>query len=247
MDKSLLVILFVFSFGLLQAEPASKESVAKEPTAEEVVGEAPTESAVLKAIQPRAEGGRWLYISAYFEDGKKVPAGSSREEVIETKEIEGQMCYLVKLTMDWRSLFDRLGGTKLTEDDYMYYWEYFNEDGSYNYDSADRKDAPESLDEFELTLPYPVEKGHSYETEYDSWTVIDDAAKVSVQAGDFTCVVYQVIAEDKDFPEESTRERYYMAPGVGLVRWEMDFKPGGKWVLDSRDDLIEYRPGKVVK
>jgi len=32
-----------------------------------------------------------------------------------------------------------------------------------------------------------------------------------------------------------------MAPGVGLVRWEMDLKgESGEWVLDMRDDLFSY-------
>lgn len=50
---------------------------------------------------------------------------------------------------------------------------------------------------------------------------------------------------DEESPEDSSRERYYMAPGVGLVRWEMDFKLDGKWTLDARDDLLEYKLGEA--
>lgn len=78
---------------------------------------------------------------------------------------------------------DRPSGQKLSDDDYSYYWEYFNEKGSYNYTSEEQRDVPDSLGEFELTLSYPVKKGDTYKSEEADWKVIDDAAKVTVKAG----------------------------------------------------------------
>lgn len=233
--------IFLFLFAAL-VNPLSAETLVVEEVAPSQKVEKPkTEMSDSKAIQPRAEGGRWSYISAYFDEGKQVPGGSSREEVIKVKEIAGEACYQIKLTVDWRSLMDRLSGAKLSEDDYSYYWEYYNEKGSYNYTSEDRNDVPQDLKSFHLTLPFPVKEGDTYKADDADWEVIDVAAKVSVKAGEFSCIVYQTIFVDEEFPEEASRERYYMAPGVGLVRWEMDFKVDGKWILDARDDLLEYK------
>lgn len=240
MQKTIFLFSFAALVNALPAEPVVVEEVART----ERVDEAKTEMSHSKAIQPRAEGGRWSYISAYFDEGKEVPGGSSREEVIKVKEIAGETCYQIKLTVDWRSLMDRLSGAKLSEDDYSYYWEYYNEKGSYNYTSEDRNDVPKELKDFHLTLPYPVEKGHTYHADDANWEVIDVAANVSIKAGEFSCIVYQTVFVDEEFPDEASRERYYMAPGVGLVRWEMDFKVDGKWILDARDDLLEFKLGE---
>lgn len=247
MEKTILLFLIVGLMNVMQAvtpesEKVTAESVTSEPEVEESAAEFP----LSKMIQPRAEDGRWLYLSTYFEEGKKLPGGSSREEVVKSKEIDGVTCYLVKLTMDWRSILDRLSGAKLMEEDYSYYWEYVDGKGSYNYTCEDQRDVPASLEEFELTLMYPVKKGDTYKAEEADWKVIDEAAKVGVKAGEFACVVYQTIYVDEEFPEESSRERYYMAPGVGLVRWEMDYKLDEKWVLDARDDLLEYKLGEAL-
>lgn len=194
------------------------------------------------AIQPRAEGAEWLYASTMHENGKWSPAGSAREDVQAVVEIDGVPCYKIQLTVDWRSLMDRLAGVKLTEEDYSYYWEYANAQGSYNYSGGDTEEihypAPTSLDQFELTLPYPVEKGHSYVAEDEKYTVIATDETIKVPAGEFACAVYQISYEDD--PEYITRQRLFMAKGVGLVRWEEDEKVDGEWQPTYRDDLIRY-------
>lgn len=194
------------------------------------------------AIQPRNEGALWLYTSKMFEDGTWEPAGSSREDVQEVIEIDGVKCYKVQLTIDWRGLMDRLSGQQLTEDDYSYFWEYVNEKGSYNFSGGDTDEikypAPTSLDQFELTLPYPVEKGHSYVAEGSNYSVSETEAKLEVPAGEFVCTIYQILYnEDADY---ITRERFYMSKGVGLVRWEETEKIDGKWQVTYQDDLIRY-------
>lgn len=238
--------LTIFSTSLLLAVSLSAEVALPkpEPVEPEVVDAAEAKAAVIdlsKAIQPRNAAATWSYTSAYFEEGRKISGGTSGEKVIKVVEVDGVTCYLIKLTMDWRSILERLSGVKLTEDDYSYYWEYFNEEGSYNL-TLETGDTHElsSLEGFELTIPYPVKKGHSYHSDGDLYEITDDAAVVKVAAGAFSCVVYQMNFIDKEMPENSARERYYMSPGVGLVRWEMDVQLGGAWVLDSRDDLVKY-------
>ncbi len=220
-----------------EAEPAVAMSPA--PAGVESAGVARMD--LSQAIQPRNAAATWVYSSVYYLDGTQHSNGATLEEVIEVKEVEGVTCYLVKLTMDWRSIMDRLSGVQLSTEDYDYCWEYFDENGSYNY--SPEPEAPHQLHDlsgFELTLPYPVETGHSYIAEEVDYTVVDTEAAVKVPAGEFKCTVYQMLFEDTDSPEDSTRERYYMAPGVGLVRWEMDNKQSGSWQLDSRDDLVKF-------
>lgn len=205
-----------------------------------------TESVVLplaKSIQPRNEGAVWFYTSAYFEDGQRFSNGTSKEEIVEHIEIDGVLCWKVRLTMDWRGLMDRMAGAKLGEDDYDYFWEYFNEQGSYNYSDWGNGDAiltPKSLGDFELTLPYPTETGHRYHAEDSDWEVLDDTALIKVPAGEFTCVVYCSTDESEDDPSDDWQNRFYMAPGVGMVRWQGWAKLDGKWVLDMQDDLVKF-------
>ncbi len=224
--------LLILSLAFIPTLRILGEEVAVEP--------APFE--MKDAIQPRAEGAEWLYASTTHEDGKWSPAGSAREDVQEVIEIDGVPCYKIQLTVDWRSLMDRLAGVKLTEGDYSYYWEYVNAKGSYNYSGGDTTEihypAPTSLDQFELTLPYPIEKGHSYIAEDETYTVIAKDQALKLSAGEFTCTVYQV-SYDED-PDYVSRQRYYMAKGVGLVRWEEDEKVDGVWQPTYRDDLIRF-------
>lgn len=199
--------------------------------------------ALSDSIQPRNEGAFWIYTSVYFEDGKSVSNGTSKEEIVKIKDLQGRTCYQVKLTMDWRSLFDRLAGAKLTEGDYDYFWEYLDEQGSYNFSDwdGDRPLDPATLEDFELTLPYPVKTGAKYQAEGSVWEVLDAAKKLKVSAGTFSCVVYQSLyAPEGSADEDKIRDRYYMSKGVGLVRYEMDVFIDGKWVLDIRDDLVKY-------
>jgi hypothetical protein len=223
-----LCLLFVPTFRVLAEETVESEIVRAVQMKD--------------AIQPRNEGALWLYTSKMFEAGQWEPAGSSREDVQEVIELEGMKCYKVRLTIDWRTLMDRLSGVKLSEDNYSYYWEYMNGKGSYNYAGGDTDEiefpAPTALDQFELTLPYPVEKGHSYIAEDSNYSVIDTYQTIKVPAGEFICTVYQILYDED--PESITRERLYMSEGVGLVRWEEYEKLDGQWSLTYQDDLIRY-------
>jgi len=197
-----------------------------------------------ESIQPRNEGSYWFYKSVYFEDGKAYSNGTTKEEVIEVRELDGMKCWKVKLTMDWRSMLDRLSGAKLAEEDLDYYWEYFDDNGSYHYANWDcdtgELPAPVVLKDFALTLPYPVKSGHTYEADGESWTVLDDNKVLKVPAGEFTCIVYQSLYEDPDDAEYNMRSRFYMCPGVGMVRYELVIWIDGDWELDLQDSLIKY-------
>ena len=55
-----------------------------------------------EAIQPRAEGSQWDYLSYYFEAGQPIHSGTSTEKVVETKVIDGETIYRIQLISDWR-------------------------------------------------------------------------------------------------------------------------------------------------
>ncbi len=209
--------------------------------AEEAAKQDTFETLQEKSIMPRGEGAVWTYASYWFDEGEKILSGTVTEEIVQVLKLEDETCYKIKKVYDYRSMTERLGGVKLTEDDMEYFWEYDNAKGSFNFAEWGGGSilTPKSLDQFSLTLPYPVEKGHTYKAEGGDWTILNVAEEVKVSAGTFTCVVYEVVYNEGD--EESwARDRFYMAPGVGLVCLEFDFREEGKWVRDTRDELMKF-------
>ena len=208
-----------------------------------VSGAAEEETGLSESIQPRAEGAWWLYRSVVHEDGKAVSSGRSHEKVVEVIEIEGVKCHRVEQGWDYRTVVQRLAGLAGEETGATYFWEYWDGDGSHHYgEDEDDPKPPASLEDFSLTLKYPAGKGERYVDDDVIYRILETERKLSVKAGEFTCVVYEMYTEDKDDPEYSTRELLFMAPGVGLVRWEMYYRDeGGQWTLDASDDLQSYR------
>lgn len=201
----------------------------------------------MPSIQPRQIGDRWLYRS-YLADGRDglEPSGITVEEVVGFIELGEETCYQIRLTVDERSVLGRILGAPLGDWALSWFWEFDNAEGSWNWFAESGDDVPQSLDSFDLTLRFPVEAGDRYEIEDTVYRVISTNKMVSVPAGDFECVVYEMeyvseIAGEGDAP--ATRERYYQHPGTGLVRWEMDQQVNGVWVPDARDELVEVRRG----
>lgn len=223
------LFLFLISFSMLSPMWLSAEATDEA-----------AEQPLKTAIQPRKAGAAWIYRSWTVNDGVLEPNGATVEQVIDVKVIDGVPCYLVRLAFEWRSLPGFLVGEKLSQEDYDYFWEYFNEDGSYHLDGltddGERVEAI-SLETFDLTLPFPVKKGHAYKIDGDSYRVLKTDSKVVVAAGEFMCTVYEMKNSDEDY---LTRERLYMSPGVGLVRYEMDNKLSGQWELETREELEWY-------
>tara|TARA_R100000027_G_scaffold7932_4_gene5990 strand:+ start:12633 stop:13313 length:681 start_codon:yes stop_codon:yes gene_type:complete len=193
-------------------------------------------------IQPRSLGSTWEYSSYYFEGDTMVSGGTAQERVVGVQELDGVKIYRVELVTDWRTLFERLSGASLDADAYSYFWEYNSAEGSHHFSENEQGATPPgSLEHFSLTLPYPVEVGFKYHADESEYEVIAVDRKIEVAAGQFEVVVYQFETQYSDAPEDSDRQRLFMGPGVGLVRWEMDVKDeNGKWVLDCRDDLFSY-------
>ncbi|MDF3129145.1 hypothetical protein P0Y35_08060 [Kiritimatiellaeota bacterium B1221] len=209
--------------------------------AAEAVTQTESETPPGKSIMPRVEGAVWTYASYWQEEGKKVLSGTVTEEIVKVLKLEGETCYKIKKVYDYRSIPERLAGVKLTEDDMDFFWEYANAKGSYNF--AERGEdtilTPQDLNPFSLTLPYPVKKGHKYKAEGSDWSILDTAEKVTVAAGTFSCVVYESVYRDGE-EDGWSRARFYMSPGVGLVCLEFDYREEGKWVLDTRDELMKF-------
>ncbi|MFP4351563.1 MAG: hypothetical protein ACLFTU_01875 [Puniceicoccaceae bacterium] len=102
-----------------------------------------------EAIQPRAEGSRWDYVSYYFEDGRAMPSGTSTEKVVETRIVDGRTLYRIRLISDWRGFWERLFLKQLDPEDISHFWEYYTDRGSYHFtEDFDDPAPPESLDDF---------------------------------------------------------------------------------------------------
>lgn len=113
--------------------------------------------------------------------------------------------------------------------------------GSYNFDPEDKgKPEPEALSDFDLTLPYPVQRGRSYEFEGTQYEVLAVDEEVEVPAGKFSCVVYQMSYPVEEGDDYISRDRLFMSKGVGLVVVEGEVYAVGEWVLDYRDELTLY-------
>ena len=124
-----------------------------------------------KAIQPRAEGAVWKYRTGDYVDGKVGDIAAAHEKVVEVKVIEGVTCYRIEQGWDWRTPVQRLTGAGEDMTGEIYFWEYWNEKGSYHFEEdVDDPQPPASLTDFQLSLQYPAEKGTRYtalEYEYE--------------------------------------------------------------------------------
>lgn len=228
--KSIWVVLM----GCLTFAVADEEKQA--PAKEKVIE-------LEKSIQPRAEGAVWRYRSVFYDGDEMYSIGTSHEKVVKVIELEGVKCYQIEHGWDYRTPLQKLTGIGGDDEKgVVYYWEYWNEEGSYHFDEdIDEPKPPKALADFELTLKYPAKKGMKYVANESSWEVLDTERKVKMASGEFTCVVYQSLTEDADDPDFSMRQRLYMAPGVGMVRYENEMRnEEGVWVVDSRDGLLSY-------
>lgn len=248
MKRHYLLISLLALSSICLADDRAEAPIAEAAAASDSpVAKATSAIDMSQAIQPRIMGAKWLSRSTYFGNGKAEPDGVSKEEVVRVKVIDGVTCYQIKSIYDWRTFMQRIAGVPLDPEDTSYFWEYLNEKGSHDYSSYDTIDGsiePQSLDDFNLSLPYPVEKGHTYAYEESKWEVIDTGVTVETPAGKFDNVyVYELTEESEDY---KMRMRFYQQPGVGLVQLEWDDFIDGKYTLASRDALVSYelQPGK---
>ncbi len=170
--------------------------------------------------------------------------GVTTEEVIATKVIDGVTCYQIEITNDYRTAEQRAANEPMESGSVTYFWEYHNRNGSYDfsdYDTIDKSISPKSLDEFNLTLPYPVKSGFRYQSSSGKdWKILSTGAKVKTSIGVYECVVYQLTEMDAENPEDSSRFRFYMTPGVGLVAFEWDEYINGRFSTWLREVLVGF-------
>ncbi len=109
------------------------------------------------------------------------------------------------------------------------YMNYF-EDGIYELYWVDTLTAKSSL-----KFKYPAQKGETYKyLNKIKVTVISINSEIEVEAGKFWCYVYE-------FLYDSSKENYYIAPGVGIVKREsIDFNENGDIEEMHVEELMEY-------
>lgn len=195
-----------------------------------------------KNILPRKEGMKWVYKAQIFDRGELFLSGTVTEEIVDKKIVEGVTCYKIKATFDYRSEREKKRGVAVKADDIEYYWEYLNEKGSHHLDGSDEdgnEQIPKKLSQFVLTVPYPVKKGDTFKAfgELAKVTAVDE--EIMVMAGTFKCVVYESVHKEGAERDWSI-SRMYVAPGVGVVLLENEIRENGVWVIDMRDELMEF-------
>lgn len=240
---------FIAALGLLTSSGlhAEKAESERSPTAETareegvtVAAEAAPAGGALELL-PRAEGAVWTYRSyvLYEEGGKVMPSGVTTETVERVLNLDGKKVFLVRLTTDERTLIERMAGVPLSEWANSWFWEYFDQEGRWELWVDSNEETPESLEDFDITYRYPAVKGQTYTAKDETpWEVKEIDLEVVVPAGKFGCVVYQSVYKgDEEEGFEDSRETFYLSPGTGLVKWEMEYFIDGEWKLDSRDEL----------
>ncbi len=191
-------------------------------------------------IQPRTVGSIWNYPSFEVNDeGALQPSGTSQELVVGSTEMEGKTIYRIRTRTKSHNglggaLVAAVGGPADSSD--SYFWEFMDEKGSYHFTEDDEEPSPpSSLAEFSLALPYPTQEGATSTFDTEEWVVLDTAREITVPAGTFTTVVYQ----STDLESES-RDTYYQAPGVGIVRWQLDELLAGAWTPVEEEHLVSF-------
>ncbi|MGF1656283.1 MAG: hypothetical protein ACFCU3_04805 [Verrucomicrobiales bacterium] len=194
-----------------------------------------------ESIQPRSLGAEWLYTSTLVEkDGALVPDGLCQEKVVEIGQMEGHTIFRIRVR-EWRLQESAAGFADVLaseHDEEYHFWEYMTDQGSYHFEEDEENPtSPSALSDFGLSMPYPTEVGHTYKVEEDAYEVLTIDREVTVAAGTYETVVYQLTFDDEGEPQ---RERYFQAPGHGLVQWELDQWEDGQWRLAYRDELVSY-------
>ncbi|WFB37293.1 hypothetical protein P3T73_05905 [Kiritimatiellota bacterium B12222] len=191
-----------------------------------------------EAILPRSMHAYWIYENYEWAEDHWKSLGQLREDVVAQRNIEGQTCWLIRQQTDHRSFWQKVAEKPLEEKDITLYWETLDEKGSHNEIAWNHLNPapPQKLSDFELNLPYPVEKGTRYHAQELDWTVREVDEEIDVPAGTFSCVVYEAIL---NMPEVNAayRSRIYLSVGTGVIRMQTSLQENGKWTLISRDDL----------
>ncbi len=159
-------------------------------------------------IIPLKIGKTWYYQEVMGETAAKAPPSDYVFflSVLSTKEIREQTTYAVLAGDPW---------------DY-YYADYFRnkDDGIHYYGYYDYWDMEEYIYNAEgLLWKYPCKAGDTYQGFYDEFreiTVVSTNAKVTVPAGTYTCVQYEVPWYSNEYGESWSYK--YFAPDVGLVK-----------------------------
>ncbi|MGF1656646.1 MAG: hypothetical protein ACFCU3_06665 [Verrucomicrobiales bacterium] len=187
-------------------------------------------------IQPRVANERTVFqYEVRNEQGDMEPSGFSQKQVVQSHELDGQTIFRVRIS-DFDNVLDNLASL-FSENDAVFVWEYFDEHGSYHWvEDETAPGPPGALSEFELSLPYPTTVGHRYTAFEDEHEVLSLSTSVTVPAGTFDAVVYQITYSSE---EPQSRELFYQVPGLGMVKWESFLQVPTGWELQEVESLTE--------
>lgn len=95
-----------------------------------------------------------------------------------------------------------------------------------------------------VRFPYPVKSGQKLQLrEGTKSKVVELKRKVTVEAGEFECIVLETIEAEEKI-EEAWRHVDYFALGVGLIRSDLHDLRSGKRKLVGKLELIQFQQPK---
>lgn len=181
------------------------------------------------SLKPRGVDSFWIYeVHDFMEDGSVVVEGQNRERVIEHRNVDGRRLQLIELE------------SGQGDDSYVeYIWEFEDESGiHYWLDHNDPPQLPSDWSLFDLYFPLNVPIGKKIETSSGYTELLAINVQVTVPAGRFIGNTAQSTYYEDGNPD--FRERYTLAPGIGLVQYEYDVWMDGEWRLESRELLRSF-------
>lgn len=181
------------------------------------------------SLKPREVDTYWVYdVQDILEDGSVVVEEQRSERILEHRTLDGKTLQLIQFETGSAGAFH-------TE----YLWEFEDATGIYYWlDPSDSPELPADLSEFELYFPLNAAIGTKVETPRGYTELLATGTQITVPAGRFFVNVAQVTYYEEDLP--SFRERYSIAPGIGLVQFEYDEWVDDEWLLVSREVLRSF-------
>lgn len=159
-----------------------------------------------KEIMPLALGNFWVYQQLYYDSN-----GNLTDSEIDTLLVKRQFTYNGKVYFSFDEYDEEHQDEGLRNADGGLY------QLNYDYDN-------ETFSE-DLMFKYPAKTGDVFMINEEEVKVISTNATISVPKGSFSCYHYKIESEyiDEDDPSYSRKiiENLYMAPGVGMVKYEI--------------------------
>ena len=167
-------------------------------------------------LLPFKLGAEWIYACKTVDKGGRVTKTETKSHVVGVHLLNNQRWYYVY------------------EFDYGF-WVRNSKQGALEADIAlDEESLQLKLQSPRLFFKFPVKKGETYDLKTpdleSKMRIAEVDAKLELPAGKFECIVYEVLEDNK------VASRMWLAPGVGLVKFELELIDGEA----ETHELVKY-------